>query len=276
MFACESVDTAHPASRTPDLWYTLARAFMAPMQPAAALAFTSVLADDLEELLAEAGVDGAADDLAALRQHAAAFADPTVLLVEYSRLFLPPGALSTLNLTRFVDSGPLGPCMDALEHAYASHGLGPSDGLRDFPDHAARQIECLAVLSERDAEAAVDFAQLCLVGALPRLVAALSAQAPESPYTALARLAARAIAVFGASPSQPSEPNRRSTSARRRRDTSLGVWRHCDLCGKPFAREKEISIMAKALQAAGLPSEHLSRCPDCRDRAQGFFRRDIG
>jgi hypothetical protein len=33
--------------------------------------------------------------------------------------------------------------------------------------------------------------------------------------------------------------------------------------------------MALALERAGLPSAHLARCPDCRDRDQGFFRREI-
>ena len=44
----------------------------------------------------------------------------------------------------------------------------------------------------------------------------------------------------------------------------LGVWRECKSCGKPYAREKELQIMAKALQVQGLPAAHLDLCMDCR------------
>lgn len=255
------------------LLQTLACAFLPPIDAAVAGAFGGVLADDLTAMFAELGLETpeAERQLAQLRERAAAFADPTALLVQYSRLFLPPAGVTTLNLSRLVDSGAGGPCMDALELAYEAYGLEASDGLHDFADHAARQLECLGLLVDRDdGDSAAQFARLCLVGALPRLAAQLERAAPESPYTALAHLAALAVVPYREvdRSAAPERPNRRH-------DLTLGVWRHCADCGKAYAREKEIAIMAKALEQAGLPAAHLARCPECRDRAQGFFRREI-
>lgn len=255
-------------------WRTLAQAFLPPMDAAVASAFVEVLPDDIQDLCLALGMDApeVRDDLSALREHAARFANPTELLVEYSRLFLPPAGVTTLNLSRLVDGGAGGPCMDALELAYLARGLTHSDRLHDFADHAARQFEFLSLLAHEDDGGAAAFAELCLVGALPRLAAQLTKVAPTSPYTPLMRLAASAIRAYRGDAGQAcaaAKPNRRH-------DLTLGVWRHCSDCGKPYAREKEISVMSHALEQAGLPSAHLAKCPDCRDRAQGFFRRDIG
>jgi len=257
----------------PVFWRTLAQALLPPMDAAVARAFVEVLADDLCELCAALGMDSpqVGDDLKAFREHAARFADPTELLVEYSRLFLPPAGVATLNLSRLVDSGAGGPCMDALEGAYLARGLAHSDRLHDLADHAARQCEFLSLLADEDDAGAAEFAGLCLVGALPLLAAQLAKVAPMSPYTSLIRLAASAIRTYRGDTGQAeiaARPNRRH-------DLTLGVWRHCSDCGNPYAREKEISIMSHALAQAGLPSEHLAKCPECRDRAQGFFRREI-
>lgn len=251
------------------LWQTLAQAFLPPMGTGVAAAFASVLPDDLAELSVELALDADAD-VEAFRRHARELADPTALLWEYSRLFLPPAGITTLNLSRFVDTGVSGPCMDALELAYRSHGLEPTDGLHDFADHAARQMECLAYLEAAGNDSAAEFANLCLVGALPRLAARLAQAAPGSPYTALARIAAGAVQAYRAA-----QPRVIADKPNRRHDTAAGVWRHCGGCGKPYAREKELRIMAMALARAHLPSDHLDRCPSCRDRAQGFFRREI-
>lgn len=254
-------------------WRTLAQAFLPPMDVVVARAFVEALPDDLDEFCAALGMEGpdVERELKAFREGAEHLADPTELLVEYSRLFLPPAGAVTLNLSRLVDSGAGGPCMDALELAYAARGLGHSDRLHDFADHVARQFEFLSLLVDAEDGDAAAFAELCLVGALPRLAAQLTKLAPDSPYTALARLAAGAIRAYRSQPAAAggaAKPNRRH-------DQTLGVWRHCSDCGKPYAREKEISIMSHALEQAGLPSAHLAKCPDCRDRAQGFFRREI-
>ncbi len=255
-------------------WLTLANAFLPPKGEAAFAAFRDGLPLDLAELTGEMGL--AADaEIASLRMGIARMSEALELLVEYSSLFLQPPVPAPLNLTRYVDGSVNGPCLDALENAYRLAGIAKRDDLRDLPDHIAVQLETLAVLlgEEQPGIDARAFANLCLVGALPRLAAAIAAEAPASPYAALARLAAKAIAGLAEPTDSASE--RRHRRAQRRADPTLGVWRSCDSCGRPFAREKEIAIMAKALAQVGLPAEHLARCPDCRDAAQGFFRRQI-
>ena len=256
-------------------WLVLAQALLPPGRPGVAEAFTEGLADDLAELAVPLGLD-IAEELARFSATARTFTEPQSLLVEYSRTFLPPNGRTTLNLSRYVDGSINGTCMDALENAYQAAGIEQRDTLRDLSDHASVQMECLAwLLGPTDGEPAIapeTFARICLVGALPRFAAALSAAAPESPYSQLVRIAARAIGRYAevddAIGNGGKKPNRRH-------DTALGVWRHCTACDKPFAREKEIQIMARALAQAGLPAEHLDVCPDCRDAVKGFFRRVI-
>lgn len=257
------------------LWLTLANAFLPPRRPEIAAAFRTLLVDDLEELCASLGVN-AADELASLRAAVTALPDDTTLLVDYSHLFLQPPIPAKLNLGFYVDGALNGPCLDALENAYRLVGIVKRDSLKDLPDHLSVQLETLAVLySETEAAlSAQQFANVCLVGALPRLAAAIEAESPQSPYASLARLACKAIAPLAMAPGEDTLHRRRH--AERRADTSLGVWRHCASCGKPFAREKEIQIMAKALAQAGLPADHLAQCPDCRDVMRGYFKRSIG
>ena len=255
-------------SATVLFWQTLARAFMPPMDAVVARAFVADLPDDLADLAEGLGLQAEAD-ISALREQALHFVGPQALLLEYARLFLPPVGTVTLNLSRYVDGGG-GLCMDALEAAYYAQGLVAGNRLHDLADHAARQFEFMAYLADRTPGAEDAFAQLCLAGALPRLVAQLARGDAASPYTALARIAA--LAVHDAEAAVAASPVRAS----RRHDQSLGVWRNCADCGKPYAREKEIRIMTLALEQAGLPAEHLARCPECRDRAQVFFTRAVG
>lgn len=251
-------------------WLVLAQAFLPPMRAEVAGAFVEDLAPDLDELADALDLD-VAGSLSALSAAAARHGQPEALLIEYSRIFLPPHALASLNLSRYVDGNTNGPCMDALELTYARAGLQPSGRVRDLPDHASIQMECLGFMAaEKSEEEEGEFARLCLVGALPRLAQHLAAEAPESPYAALAEIAARAVARYAVL------VEARKTGPNRRHDTSVGIWRLCRNCQQPFAREKEIQIMARALKEAGLPDTHLALCPDCRDASQGFFRRMIG
>ncbi|MFN3884550.1 MAG: molecular chaperone TorD family protein [Rhodocyclaceae bacterium] len=251
-------------------WLTLANAFMPPQRPEVANAFRTMLADDLDELGAAIGIE-AWQELADFRHNVGRIRDDQELLVDYSHLFLQPPIPAKLNLGIYVDGALNGPCLDVLENAYRLIGIAKRDTLKDLPDHLVVQMETLAVLFG-EAEAAMSpgqFANLCLVGALPRLAVAIGNESPESPYAPLAAIAAKAIAELAEAPDKKTLHRRRH--AKRRADTSLGIWRHCKTCGKPFAREKEIGIMAKALSEAGLPTEHLDRCPDCRDVVQGYF-----
>jgi len=256
-------------------WLVLAQAFLPPSRPEVAVAFVEGLAEDLAELAIPLDLD-IANELAEFSTAANGFIEPQSLLIEYSRVFLPPNGLSTLNVSRYVDGSINGPCMDALENAYLAAGVEQRDTLRDLNDHVAMQMECMAwLIGQEESEqriSAENFAQICLVGALPRFAAVLASEAPESPYTPLVQIAVKAIANYADS-DESTETVKRGPN--RRHDTSLGVWRQCKACEKPFAREKEIQIMTRALEQAGLPAEHLSLCPDCRDAVKGFFTRAI-
>ena len=256
------------------LWLTLANAFMAPMREEQFLAFKQFLAEDLAEMCDELGID-VSPDLCELSARLRDFDTPQDLLVDYSHLFLQPPIPATLNLGRYVDGSINGPCLDALENAYQAARVEQRETLKDIGDHAVMQMECLAYLIGRSADEArqidaEEFANLCLVGALPRLADAIDAESPGSPYAALAHIAAKSVIRF-ARESKQEDPQPK----KRRHDTAAGVWRHCSACQKPFAREKEIAIMTRALEQAGLPAEHLGLCPDCRDAARGFFRRSV-
>ncbi|MEW5781811.1 MAG: molecular chaperone TorD family protein [Pseudomonadota bacterium] len=255
-------------------WLTLANAFLPPQRPEVAEAFRTVLVDDLEELCTSLGIE-AQPELEAFRHSVSRIPGNLELLVDYSHLFLQPPIPAKLNLGVYIDGALNGPCLDAIENAYRLVGIVKRDSLKDLSDHLSMQLETLAVLYGETEPALTpeQFANVCLVGALPRLTAAIEAESPDSPYTPLARIASKAIAELAAEPDKWALHRRRH--AERRADTRLGVWRHCKTCGKPFAREKEIGIMAKALTGAGLPIDHLDHCPDCRDVMQGYFKRDI-
>lgn len=256
------------------LWLTLANAFLPPTRPEVFAAFRTYLCDDLADACDDLELETTAD-LAAFGEAVAQLRDHEALLVDYAHLFLQPPIPAALNLARYVDGSINGACVDALENAYRRAGIGMSESLHDLPDHAAMQMEALAWLlgEERPAISPTDFAQICLFGALPRFAATIAATSPDSPYAPLARIATRAVAHHSVAAN--ADEQKRQRHAEQRADTNLGVWRHCGSCGKPFAREKEIAIMTKALAQAGLPAEHLAVCPDCRDAVQGFFKRTI-
>ncbi|CAB1368520.1 conserved protein of unknown function [Denitratisoma oestradiolicum] len=249
-------------------WLTMANVFLPPMHPEVFVVSRNWLADDLQEMCDALGLD-LLPDLKQLRRNLAGLASHEILLVDYSHLFLQPPAPASLNLSRYVDGGINGPCMDALENAYRRAGVTQSERMRDLPDHGAMQMETLAFLLGEDFQEAADFARLCLVGALPRLAQTVDEESPNSPYAPLSRIAAGAITRF----TQEAHPS--ASQKKRRHDVSVGVWRHCKSCDQPFAREKEIQIMTRALAQAGLPATHLERCPDCRDAVSGFFKRSL-
>ena len=132
-------------------------------------------------------------------------------------------------------------------------------------EDVARRFAGIERLYGAGALARLAAAHVCVIG-----IGGVGSWAAE----ALARIAARAIRAFRLEPDRDAQHRRKRAAGRA--DLSLGVWRHCEICGKPFAREKEIQIMIKALAQANLPSDFLTTCPDCRDKAQGFFKRAIG
>ena len=257
----------------PELWTILAQAFLPPTAPAVAQAFRQFLADDLDELAEVLCLERG--DIDALRASVGCFSDNQTLLIHYSSLFLAPPVKARLNLCHYLDGGPSGASLDELELAYAHHGIAPAGHFHDLPDHISIQLEFLAVLCGREdslPDAAL-FARRFLMPAISRLANAIAEEADgNSPYLHLARLAQSALVPL-AERAVISKMDKVAPS-KYRHDSQKGVWRHCKRCEKPFAREKEIAVMAKALAENLLPSDHLEVCPDCRDVSMGWQKRE--
>lgn len=252
------------------LWLALSRAFLPPIDLEVARAFLESLPDELDELCDACGVD-ATRDIGALAGALDRIGSPDALLVRYSSLFLPPSARASLNLATHLDGSLHGAAMDAIEAAMARAGIGKAESFRDLPDHLAALLETMALLSEdkvSPGEAAA-FARAFLLPALPKLEAQIAAHEDDSPWLHLVRIARAALSPFAL----PEERDRRRERAEKRADTERGVWRACKSCGKPYAREKEIRIMAKALEEQGLPSAHLELCMDCRAPGSNWLSR---
>jgi TorA maturation chaperone TorD len=252
------------------LWLALSRAFLPPVDHNVAEAFIGFLPDDLEELLDACGID-ALPAIGALAESLGELGSAEALLVHYSSLFLPPSAKATLNLAVHFDGSLNGAAMDAIEDAMARHGIGKAEEFHDMPDHLASMLEILALISSQAGapDDAAAFARAFLLPALPRLEAQIAEHDGGSPYLHLVRIALAALAPYAL----PEERNRRRERAKKRADTELGVWRVCKACGKPYAREKEILIMSKALQEQGLPTAHLELCTDCRAPSGDWLRK---
>lgn len=257
-----------------ELWLTLAQAFLPPTRAQVADALRHHLAGDLESLAAELALD-LAHDLGALRASLAALADDEALLVAYSSLFLAPPVKARLNLVWYLDGSLYGPSEDAIAASFAHYGVERSERFKDLPDHLASQLEFMALLEASSGEGddiPRAHARRFLLPALPGLVRDIEAAGGNSPYLHLARIVAAALAPLAAPGHDETTPRRRN---RRSFDPDKVAVRCCKVCGKPFAREKEIRIMARALAEHGLPAGHLDTCPDCRAPAMGWHTRAI-
>lgn len=243
------------------VWLALSRAFLPPTDRIVAQAFLESLPGELDELCDACGIE-ALDDIGALAESLDLLGSPEALLVGYSSLFLPPSARASLNIAIHLDGSLNGAAMDALEDAMARLGVGKAERFHDMPDHLAVLLEVLALIAAEkvSAEETAAFARAFLLPALPRLEAQIAAHEDDSPWLHLVRIARATLAPYAL----PEARDRRRERAEKRADTELGVWRACKSCGKPYAREKELRIMAKALEEQGLPSAHLDLCMDCR------------
>ena len=243
------------------LWLTLSRAFLPPIEREGGAAFLESLPAELDELCTTGGIE-ALPEIGALAESLDLIGSPEALLIHYSGLFLPPTAGATLNMAIHLDGSLNGSAMDAIEDAMARLGIGKAEGFHDLPDHLAALFEVLALISAEKVspQETAAFARAFLLPALPKLEAQIAEREDDSPWLHLVRIAQAALAPYV----QPEERNHRRERAEKRADTELGVWRECKSCGKPYAREKEILIMSKALEEQGLPSAHLDLCMDCR------------
>jgi TorA maturation chaperone TorD len=248
---------------------------MPPTGSAFAEALRTTVAEDLASLAEELELDLDAE-LDALRTSLVDIPDASALLVDYSGLFLAPPIKARLNLGYYLDGSLNGPTQDTLGEYFAHYGVERSERFRDLPDHLALQLEFLALLvasSAQDDDTPGAYARRFLLPALPALCRDIEANGRiDSPYLPLVRIASAALQALAADDEQAVPRRKRN---RRTFDPSKGELRCCKVCGQPFAREKEIRIMAKALAEHGLPAEHLDTCPDCRSPVQGWQRKPV-
>lgn len=252
--------TSNPAV---ELWRTLANAFLPPMTREAQTAFRDYLADDLRDLTDCVGFD-ASKAIDAFEQAMAAHEGGEDILVHYTRLFVVPPVKARLNVAACLQGVSNGAAMDGIEALMEKYGLGRSDSFHDLPDHLSSLLEFMALL-ECEQGAASD---LCLLAggyiapAVRRVAADVVAVASNSPYLPLLEVLCRFLELKCGDVEEPDvlTPKRVVYN----RDTSKGIWRECVICGRPFAREKELRIIARALEGQGLDTGHLALCPECR------------
>lgn len=254
----------------------LAQTFLPPAKGQ----ITSVMRADLVQYLAAL----AEQDAIAISSHVAAlditlskFGDDESLLIHYSRLFLVPPIRAHLNLGCYLDGSINGPALDAIEYLRGKYGISTSATFRDLPDHLASLLEFQAILFDLAKANAdrVQLAQRFLIPGLSRLIQIIAEESEiDSPYLHLARITETVL--LHAFPIDDTErDDSRQKRSRARQDLDKGVWRNCIFCKKPYAREKEIQIMEKAMQLQNLPTEHLSRCPECRTVSQAWLENSV-
>ena len=257
---------------TADLWISLGRAFLPPLEVGHWRALRTDLPLDLEDWSRELDLtgaprpDGLLDAMMAYPEH-------EDLLVHYSSLFYAPPIRVHLNLGMYLDGGLNGPVQDSLARWHAAYGLDRSPDFHDLTDHLAAVLEFLGHITRLEEDRlAAEFAQTYLLPALPHIIRALEqGGALASPYMWLLRYLHHALAFLYPAQAVPETPDR---PRYRKREIGDG-WRRCAHCEKPIATERELAVMEKALHQAGLPSDHLRLCPDCRDVVQGFQHRDL-
>ncbi len=262
-----------------EFYLCLARAFLTPQRPAAHEALQAALADDLESLGEALGYPFAAE-LAQYRAEMGRIADHATLLRLYSGLFLAPPRAVHLNTAAYLDGTVNGGTVLAMEAHYRRCGVDRSTDFRDLSDHLSVQLEFVAWLYFRSAEAMAAgtpapevrperFLHDYVARWLPPFVRDLEEYGRQhaglpNPYLALARILAAAVAqdaIAGALPARELRAQRALHKARRDR-AERGVT------------DEDMEFIARRLREKGLATEHLAIAPELRDEARGYKRKE--
>lgn len=270
----------------------LARAFMTPQSPCAFAAVKQYLVEDLAELNDTLDYP-IVENLACLQHALSNVADHDALLTLYSTLFLNPASRIPINTGVYIDGAMMGNTVAQLEECYRNGGVEKSDGFFDLADHVAVQLEFVAHLFARTAEApdepdepkalkalkisktgasqetmpmqAVDFLHVFVAAWAPRLVEEIEQAGQRmaltaNPYLALARILETVAEVDAADVCPAYARGRQSTAiekARAKRAT-VGVT------------EEDMEFIELKLKERGLATEHLRVPLAGRDEARGW------
>lgn len=195
------MNTDEEAAARADLYLALATAFQVPHLAGFAEAMRLHLADDLQELAGELGLD-CEEAVAQLRKEMARLPDQLALLQCYSALFLATSAPAWINVGRYLDGALNGGTVRAMEEAYLACGLVRNAALRDLPDHLSVVLEFVSGLYGAMAEGtpAVDPGHFLYGLVAPWMarfegdLAHAAAQDPQpNPYHPLARILCAAV-----------------------------------------------------------------------------------
>lgn len=259
-----------------EFYLCVARAFLTPREPIAFRGLRDALADDLAELAGSLGY-ACADAVAGYRAAIAAIPDHLALLQLYSALFLAPPRSVALNTASYLDGAINGGSVQAMEAIYRRCGVERDDDFHDLSDHVSVQLEFVALLYFRSAEAIgagtalpetrpEHFLHAFVARGLPRFVHDLEQQdllePRANPYLHLARILAVAVehdAVAEALPASAQRAHRAICKARHER-AERGIT------------AEDMEFIARKLAEKGLSTDHLAIPPELRDEARGYSR----
>ncbi|MDP2826312.1 MAG: molecular chaperone TorD family protein [Sulfuritalea sp.] len=261
-----------------DFYLCLARAFLAPQDPALFAALRDDLADELGDLAGEIGYE-MVGEIAEYRRRIHSVPDAGALLGIYSRLFLQPPRAVHINSGVYLDGSLNGGSVMEMEAWYRACGLERSADFFDLSDHVAVQLECIAhlfahALQDRkgDPDTPSGMARQFIGRFVIRWIGAWCAdlelterelEMPDEPYLPLARIL-QAAAAADAQALPDLEP------ARLRREKALAQARNKQ-AGKGVT-EDDLAEIRRRLEAHGLATDHLAVDPDQRDKARGWHR----
>ena len=266
-----------------EFYLCLARAFLTPLQPEAFAGLREALADDLAELGESLGYTFA-DDLADYRRAIGAIADHAALLRRYSGLFIAPPRSIRINTGSYLDGAVNGGSVAAMEAAYRACGVERDPDFHDLSDHLSVQLEFVALLYFKCAEAiegerappamrAGHFLHDYVARWLPPFIRDLEKEARDggtlthasapNPYLPLARILAAAVAHDAiAAPVSAAEQRAHNAISKARHDRAVrGVT------------GEDMALIARKLREKGLSIDHLAIAPELRDEAQGLTRK---
>lgn len=248
-----------------ELFLILARAFSVPVKGSFTESFRTVLADDLLALADELSLNFGRE-VERFRSALARLDSDESLLVHYSRMFLSPPVPVYLNLSHYFIRTRSAYGMDALLALLRNHDLRVDDGFRDQPDHLVALLEAMALRRERVGEETlrIALARYFLTPVIPALRAELVRASPSSPYLHLIDVLWRALDPYRVAESDL--PLTSDASA-----APAGDRQHCRQCGRDYASVADLQVIVATLVEAGLPTDHLYACPDCRVGVSTFF-----